>query len=145
MGGPADQIQAALNCGELRTCQDCGARVPYLFSRRPYVTYATRCGKDTFEPRACPDGYVLDRGPYPAGTLEAMPDDRLMAEMDRAYGLQASVVDSGGSDAAAERAEDRCKHVETELRTRGLTDAYWSRGDDPSLSPDPVNPHAKEA
>lgn len=142
---PAEQMQRALNCGDLRTCQDCGAKVLYLFSRRTYATYATRCGKDTFEPRACPDGYVSDRGPYPAGTLEAMSDDRLMVEMDRAYALQASVVDNGGSDDASYRAECRCEHVGQELKSRGLTNAYWARCEEPDpvcVTPTPDAPTA---
>jgi len=63
---------------------------------------------------------------YKDGELSGLSQDRLFREMNRAYGTQAYVVDNGGDDDASYRSEQRCRLVETEVKHRGLDDAYWA-------------------
>lgn len=41
-------------CGDLRTCQDCGAWVCYLFTQREWTGHAAPCGKWTLATKSCP-------------------------------------------------------------------------------------------
>lgn len=49
------QAREMSQCGDLRTCQDCGAWVCYLFTKREWPGYAAPCGKWTLASHSCPE------------------------------------------------------------------------------------------
>jgi hypothetical protein len=52
-----DQAREMDQVGDLRTCQDCGAWVCYLFTKREWPGYVAACGKFTLASGSCADGY----------------------------------------------------------------------------------------
>lgn len=52
------QAQEMSEAGDLRTCQDCGAWVCYLFAKRNWPVYIANCGKGTLASQSCGETMV---------------------------------------------------------------------------------------